>query len=779
MSKDNPAHSSHHSERHTISHSNGHVHLSEQHLRAHAIDLLHGKGGHDGVVHVGRAHQGKSSGDSSRVHLDFTPIYSHDHVAVRGAQSAKLVDFTPPDFGRSAASIAGSHKDAGSAGGGGGSDANSRSNGALAVRTDANAGVPVRAALADTTGAPSDASKTASDAGKKGDGATGGGASAGDGLDAKKSVSDLIKSGVFKDKTDGVEGKDYKSLDDMKRQAPEITVAYENKDKNADPPPPRPNYIVRKDGTIEVVHDPEGKNPDGNIVIQVERDDKQVTAPSDQQQKAIDELVAYQAQRIVDKYGDKLTSVDTKDGQVKQVDVNDAQNLVSDSVEQKFGDKIPPQDLPTPPTTPQVPPDVGQTADGMNRVGGSGGGSMDIPRESQPGMPPGVDQLFPPRDVPQPPSEPDAVAATKDMAASLFNPGHDAPYDAIKFTPGIGAEVGRYGMNQGLSMMGLAQLLGIDLGDPPDFSKLEKYLQDHPDALKDALHKYADKLKQDADKNKLPADDKVRATADALDKFADKMGDKKNQADFVKFLGDMKDNPSSITKDRLNQFMPKELQEAVAEGGIDRLAKNLGVQDSSKIDAATAGKIGLGMFLGRTPTKEDLANPQYQQYLNAGENMFKLAEARLQSLGDIRVSDANGKVVAAANQDVGQKMWAQSPFAGITENGNLGCAASVSEVLKQAGFSYANNAGVSGLQDQLMAHGWTIDSTPRPGDVICAYRQPKGNSSGGGAHCGIVGVNGASFDNHSSTGQWSQDPMSVWNAGEYPAGVVFLRPPGA
>lgn len=590
-------------------------------------------------------------------------------------------------------------------------------------------------------------------------------------FDAKKSVEQNIKEGTFKQEADKSIAADHKPLEHGK--APKITIVYENKDANSHAP--KPNYIVKKDGSISVVHNPEGPPHDANVVIQVARDTKQTGAPDKAQQKAVDDLVEYQGSRIAEKFGSALKEIPVKQGKLKQVDIDDAQNLVSDTIKQKFGNKLPPDVTKMAPPT--VPADVKQTSDLMNRVQGSGGHAT-VPRESAPGRhqgdasQAGVDQLIPPRTVPQTPKEANSIAAAKDAAAALFNPDRAHPYQTIRENSDHSYRVGRYGLNQGFSMMGLAEMMGVDLGDPPDLAKLQAYLREHPQALEKAIQSYAEKINQDADKAHLAPNDPVRESAKALSHFAKSLDSPQFQNDFVKFMSDMKGDGQAITQDRLNKFMPKELQEVLAEKGIQHEAKLLG-ENPNKLSDEGAGKITLAFILGRTPTAADAANPQYSDYTRAGSNMYKLAESRMQSLGDINITDAQGKIIAAAGHNVGKAMWQK-----YLNGGRLGCAASVSAVLNEAGFSYATSIGVSALQDQLVAHGWKVASQPQPGDVVCGYRKPKGIGPGGSAHTGIVGPDGT-WDNHSRSQVWSKDPLSAWNRREYPAGVVFLRPPGA
>ncbi|GEM_PF-3485976 len=126
--------------------------------------------------------------------------------------------------------------------------------------------------------------------------------------------------------------------------------------------------------------------------------------------------------------------------------------------------------------------------------------------------------------------------------------------------------------------------------------------------------------------------------------------------------------------------------------------------------------------------------------------------------------------VDTAEADLYKQMWTNFPAASAEE----GCAASVSQVLDDAGVAHLTpgqgDALCSTMQQDLMKQGWTVTDKPQPGDVVIGY---GGLSS---AHTGIVGPNGTVFDNHSSTGRWSKDNLSYfsnWNK------VVFLRPPDA
>ncbi len=135
-------------------------------------------------------------------------------------------------------------------------------------------------------------------------------------------------------------------------------------------------------------------------------------------------------------------------------------------------------------------------------------------------------------------------------------------------------------------------------------------------------------------------------------------------------------------------------------------------------------------------------------------------------------------ILANAVEGVGQALWALTPFRNSVNNGRLGCAASVSEVLQRSGYNYANSAGVGGLEGQLMRNGWTKAplSQAEPEDVVMVGRSPGWRAGGGSAHVGIVGENGTVYHNSSSRGQWVKDNLQArfGRGGE----MFVLKPPG-
>jgi hypothetical protein len=133
------------------------------------------------------------------------------------------------------------------------------------------------------------------------------------------------------------------------------------------------------------------------------------------------------------------------------------------------------------------------------------------------------------------------------------------------------------------------------------------------------------------------------------------------------------------------------------------------------------------------------------------------------------MSDCQRAIVAEAVRDIGQSMWGGWANAGATAN--LGCAASVSQILNDCGAANLHNAhddNCDGLQADLLAQGWTITDKPQPGDVWI------GRGGASEAHTGIVGENNTLMNNHSDNGRWSVDPGG--NTGQW-THSVFLKPP--
>lgn len=585
-------------------------------------------------------------------------------------------------------------------------------------------------------------------------------------LDPKKSIAELLAEPSMKGKLRIAENpadpNDAARIADRLKpgETPNIKVVYSDESNN--PNKPQPDIIVKKDGTVHVVNDHE-KNPDKEICVVVERKKGETDAPPAAQQKAVDELVDYLGTRLSEKY--PYPSKTNADGTLtKQVPITDQQNLLSDQVEKKFGNGRAPE-LPNLPPPPEVPQQVRDTSDSMNRVAGSGG-SRSFSRD-------GVDSSFPRRDVPQPFNESNGVAGVKDALASINKGTHET----IRNRADGHRQVGRYGLSDNHFGGWLEDILGVDLGDPPDMNKLRELLKKDPELrkkLSDAMAKQA-KGGADGKGTKVPQEfaDKFAVGAD---------GNFKNQQFIDNFLnfGDKLKGGGQMGSVDVNQYLPKELQDVIAQDRIQKFAHEMGIADPNKMKPEEAGRVGVAMYLGRVPTQNEMADPSYQKYAKDFSNMYEMSRARQSGLGDINVSDANGKMLALSSGKVGQQLWAQGKYRNVVEGGNLGCAASVTEVLQDAGFSYASSAGVGNLTDQLMARGWKKMPVQyaQPGDVVYGHR---GNlhAGGGNGHIGVVGENGTVYHNSSRKTTWSHDNLNSVFTRRFGSNTYVLRPPSA
>ena len=182
--------------------------------------------------------------------------------------------------------------------------------------------------------------------------------------------------------------------------------------------------------------------------------------------------------------------------------------------------------------------------------------------------------------------------------------------------------------------------------------------------------------------------------------------------------------------------------------------------------AAPAGSSPGGYNSGYSPTEGASGRGGYAPRARYNEN-YRGNSGKFRYNPNVS-GPASKRIIEAAKADVGQQLWRRTNHG--ASGGNLGCAASVSTALREAGVSKVSEMECHRLQAALQKEGWTVTNTPSPGDVVFGY----GGVSR--AHVGIVGENSTVFDNHSSTGQWSQDSLAYfqrWNQN------VFLHPPQA
>lgn len=506
--------------------------------------------------------------------------------------------------------------------------------------------------------------------------------------------------------TDGIPNKDKVEAKDKvnetetrKEPVEKIKVVYSDQANDPSQRVSNPDFKVKKDGTVEVVHDPD-KNNKKEIVIEVEREQGQITRPTEAQQKAIDGLTGYLAERLMKK---------SEDGAKSGV-IEDKQGLVSDKVKSTAKSQpTPEQSLPEP-TRHQV--------ENMSRFNGGGRGTLSSEQ---------ADSYFPPREVPRLPGENDQQASVKDVVAGMATAGESHPYEATRDLGDRGTGVGRYMLAYDLLNLWLSDL---GLGEPPDPAKLQE-------AIKKGI-----------------------ISADLAKKL--------QSAEFKEFLDKLK-HGQKPSIDEIKSCFPKELQERIGGDLTDKFSKTCKDAQGN----INVGKVALAMQIGHIPNQQEMEKPEYKSFMEAAERLYTISDARTRNPGQaLEWQEVNNRLLVAAKQHLGEAVWAKSGYnAADLEYGNLGCAASVSKIMKYAGVdSGMRSAGVVDLESQILRQGGKIVPNPQPGDIVIGLSAKSG-------HIGIVGENGTVYHNSSSRRAWTHaDLNAVFGLGRF-SDVHFLRLP--
>ncbi len=330
--------------------------------------------------------------------------------------------------------------------------------------------------------------------------------------DSRSSVGSLIERGVFHDArpesertapaferlaSDSTRVSDA-VVSDKSTKPPEIVVQYGDAGKQQ---ANQPDFVVRKDGSIDVHRDFEAK-PHGNVVVQMERAEGQVDPKQNpeyiKQMQAQADLLKYLNSRIQEQYPEVKAS---------GVSLQDAQNLVPDSVQKSI------QARNASPIGKDFSPETQHAVENLGRFKGAGHGS--ISRHA-------ADGYFPKREVPYQKGETNSAAAFKDTVAALFHADKEHPYETVRRTSDGAHAVGRYGLTRHHLNHWLA---GLNLGDPPDPAKIAELIRE----------------------GKLPEGFTAESVA-KLKQFAEKMGD----------------GHSDVSPTEVKSLLPKELQERIA-----------------------------------------------------------------------------------------------------------------------------------------------------------------------------------------------------------------------
>ncbi len=401
-------------------------------------------------------------------------------------------------------------------------------------------------------------------------------------MDSRKSASDLVAEGAF------VQSNKAPRLDQnvsIPGEQPKIVVT---KDASV-----TPDYIVRKDGNIEVVGNPDaGDKPHSLYRVQVEEG---------ADAKTTEALVSYLNDRIHQKDASAGISLAADPG------------LVSDEVASRFNkqaDSSPDQKQNENPDE-QTPPADDSSPNCPGGGGGGGGGCDNSPSPQDDTTP---EDSTPPSDqTPDAPPQPDAPQVLGPMdgvleAARLNN-----------WDNNTNGSLGAYEINAGhwFSSWLDADMME-ELGHPPDYRKLGKILAKHKNdpKFKAAMNARLGNMREQGD----------NAGADKIGGLFDRLGDEKDPTfaeNFGIFLNSQRSQAEggrNATGEEMQTFFDKDLQKAIASSRMADVAHDVGVKIKD-LAPDQQSKIALAGALGHPPSEKELQD--YNKYLQVVASKVK------------------------------------------------------------------------------------------------------------------------------------------------------------
>jgi hypothetical protein len=458
----------------------------------------------------------------------------------------------------------------------------------------------------------------------------------------------------------------------------------------------QPDFVVKQDGTIQMNNNPE-KSAQKDIVIEVERQNGQLM-PSESQQKAIDDLYKYLDARV------KESNPDAAKNGVK---IEDPQDLVSNDTEKQA--KARQSD-----SGRQAPADLGPAAEEqtqrMNRFKGGGKGQMSRGE---------ANDYFPERSVPRQKNENDNIAAMKDVVAGFTSKGAERPYEHVVHRGSRGFGVGRYGMTYDNISNWLANLDIENLEELERQGKVPKGTAARMKQMKASVAK-AGQSGKDSD----------------LDPFLQKLK-----------AGD-KNNP--VTAQDINENFGKEVQELAATHQVGRFAEEMG-RDKQNV---SPGELALAFMTGKAPTAEDLQNPENKRFVDAANQSYQIALGRYETPGNGPIQFSDTTMDKAMQEAVGKQLW--RGYDGATQGGNLGCAITVSRILRAGGVDIGDELSVDGVaakMRQMGAQKVSLEEAIRSGEHYVVIKKQ------GGSHTGI-GIGRTIVENSSGARETVQRDIS-------------------
>ncbi|HEY9786511.1 MAG TPA: hypothetical protein V6D17_13975, partial [Candidatus Obscuribacterales bacterium] len=425
-------------------------------------------------------------------------------------------------------------------------------------------------------------------------------------------------------------------------EMPEIVVNYEDTKPTAREKRSEPDFVVTRDGRIKVINNPE-ENPRKQIVIELERAEGEIGEPPHAQAGAVKALLEYLRNRILEQYSDAVK---------KQIDLKDDQGLV------------PPEAKNAPDFAPSssagdLPGNTQRQVEQMNRLAGSGRGSMSAPEARE---------IFPQSEAPRLPSESDQMAALKNVIAGFESRGQKHPYTAVQPRGASGMGIGRYAFTAPAILNWIAWLSDEDL-----------------EAIEDL-----ESGKGGNGKGKLPRGTaaKLRAIRSAArNRGATNDPGAKN---FIDLMKKMAQGNEQIGEAEVSRQFPMEMQELMAADLIHRFAAKATDAATGKVDI---GKVVLAMHLGKVPDQQALEKPEHIALMKAAENAYPLAlKSVLKPNDSVTWKESNGKISSNPND------YFFTQFRDAKWNPN--------------GPARSNNCGPASLAMALRAFGKAGDSDP-------------------------------------------------------------------
>lgn len=410
-------------------------------------------------------------------------------------------------------------------------------------------------------------------------------------------------------------------------ESPTIRIEYEDTGKSQKATNALPDFRVTADGKIQILNNPE-LNPFKEIVIEVERASGYVGLPSDAQQKALISLTTYLSERIKQSDANASNS---------QIDLKDQQGLLPEDTTKAIDAAPQPED--------SLPPPAQEQTQALNRLDGSGSGSM---------SPSDANDYFPPSEVAPLPDESPNLSALKDLVAGFSTRGIAEPYTAVQNLGSRGFAVGRYALTagtifdwiSGLSDEELAEIEELEITTADGKKKKIKIPKDTGAKLR----KVRDLLKTAKSGSGAQSSDPtgLQENSDESEKALDQLFNDPQIRDFTRLLVQMQQGANKPETAQINQNLGPEMQELIASDLIMKFAKQSADPNTNKVNI---GQVVLCMNLGKAPTADELNAPQNKALMAAAERGYPLALQHSTNPDEaVHWSEKNGKVLSNPNQ---------------------------------------------------------------------------------------------------------------------------------